>query len=115
MPYAVREIDRTERVWVLLLSVLFMFPALDASRVPYTAPSLWVAFYIPAVCAAAWYAITRQLTALQLLVVFGAVPGVARAVLYLIGPEHRLAPVGLNGAIAVLLALYHRVRRLDAL
>lgn len=115
MPYAVREIDRTERVWVFLLSVLFLFPALDSSRVPYTDTSLWVAFYIPVVVSAAWFAVSRRLTALQLLVVFGAIPGMARAVLYLIGPEHRLAPVGLNGAIAVLLALYHRVRRLDAL
>lgn len=108
------QVSQLERALSLVLVVCYVVVAVDSRRVPYTDNVLWLGLYAPGIVAAAWWAFTVRLTALQLMVVFLALPGFARAVLYLLGPEQRLVPFGLNGAIAALLLMYHRARRLEA-
>lgn len=108
------HVSHLERALSLVLVICFVIVGIDSHRVPYTDNLLWIGLYAPGIVAAAWWAFTVRLTALQFMVVFLALPGIARAVLYLLGPEQRLVPSGLNGAIAALLIMYHRARRLEA-
>lgn len=108
------DIDNTERWIVAVIGMLFILPAVDSARVPYTHPDLWLMFYIPGVLATVWFAISLRLWALQVMLVFISLPGLCRAFLFAIGPEHRKTPICLNGVIALLMFLYHRHRRYEA-
>jgi len=108
------RVDLTARALAATLAVLFALVAIDSGRVPYTTDELWFAVYAPGVVAMAVWAVTVRLTALQVATVSLALPGFGRAVLYAIGPEHRITPIGLNGALAILLYLHHRSVRFGA-